>query len=138
MQKDISYLPILMHTLHKKMTEAHEGILKDFDLTKKHVPFLMVISRSEDGLTQQEITEKLCLDKGHISRTLRDLESIGYVEKIGDGGYKNVFKVTAKANEVRDIFKFENQKIVNRVLNVLTEDEMKAFESIIKKIMDAL
>ncbi|QWB95242.1 MarR family transcriptional regulator [Mycoplasmatota bacterium] len=138
MQRDISYLPILMHTLHKKITEAHDKVLTDFDLSKKHVPFLMLFTKYKDGMTQQEITEKLNLDKGHISRTLRDLEAKGYIEKLGDSSYKNVFVATHKSNQIKKVIKEENQKIINRVLDVLTEDEMKAFEMTIQKIMKAL
>jgi DNA-binding MarR family transcriptional regulator len=138
MERDISYLPILMHTLHKRMTEVHDEVLTNFDLSRKHVPFLMILTKHKEGLTQQEITEKLNLDKGHISRTLRDLESKGYIEKIGESSYKNVFKATDKSNKIRKVIKEENHKIVNRVLDVLTEEEILAFELTIQKIMEAL
>lgn len=136
MSRDISYLPVLFHTLHKKMMEEHENIITSYDLTRKHVPFLMVMARSEEGFTQQEISEKMSMDKAHTSRTLRELEEKGYVLKLGEGSYKHKYIITEKAKKIKEIIKSSNDEIVKRMLEVLTDDEINQFESIIKKITD--
>ena len=138
MHKDINNLALLMHNLFKSMADLHERQLESFDVTKKHIPFLMLLGKQKEGLTQPEITGKLNFDKGHISRTLRELKNKGYVEKIGDTSYKNKFVITEKSNEIIKLIKEENQKIVTRVSEVLSEDEIKAFESTIKKIIDVI
>ncbi len=137
-ERDISYLPVLFHTLNKLMMEQHEDILKEFELTRRHVPFLIMLSRYPEGLTQQELSEKLNLDKAHTSRTLRDLEAKGYVNKLGETAYKNKYVETGTAQKVKCLVEKKNHDIVNKILEVLTDDELDAFENLVKKITSSL
>ena len=138
MQRDISYLPTVMHAIHKKMMLAHETILEENKLGKRHIGFIIVIVENNDGLTQNEICQKLRLDKGHVSRTLRDLESKGFVQKKGDGTYKHVYIATKKALEVRKQFKKTNQTILSKMFDILSKEEFETLEKILKKLMTAL
>ena len=138
MDRDISYLPVLFHRLQKRIMDEHEGIMKSYDLTKRHIPFLMMLGRNKEGLTQQELSEMLKMDKAHTSRTLRDLEQRGYVEKLGDSTYKNKYIITKKAEDARDSIKANNQLMLKKVLSVLTDEELDVFENIVKKLTQAL
>ncbi len=138
MDRDISYLPVLFHRLQKKMMDEHEGIMTSYDLTKRHIPFLMILGRNKEGLTQQEISEMIKMDKAHTSRTLRDLEQRGYVKKLGDSTYKNKYIVTKKAEDARDAIKENNQLMLKKVLSVLTDEELDVFENIVKKLTKTL
>jgi len=138
MSRNISYLPILFHSFQKIMMEEHDSIIESYQLTKRHIPFLMVISRFPEGLTQQEMSEKMHMDKAHTSRTLRDLEEKGYVAKVGEGTYKLKYMPTEKSNEIKSLLKEKNDQIMSKVLSVLTDAEIEQFESIIKKLTDGI
>ncbi|MGD9909057.1 MAG: MarR family winged helix-turn-helix transcriptional regulator [Candidatus Izemoplasmatales bacterium] len=138
MERNISYLPILFHSFQKMMMEEHETIVESYDLTKKHIPFLMVIGRFPEGLTQQEISEKMRMDKAHTSRTLRELEEKGYVIKEGEGTYKHKYLPTEKSKQMKKLLKEKNDQIVSKVLSVLTDDEVVQFETIIRKLTDEI
>lgn len=137
-QRDISFIPVMFHQIQKKMMEKHEKIMDSFDLTKKHVPFFMILSKFPDGITQQELSEKMHMDKGHTSRTLRELEEKGYVEKLGESAYKNKYKISQKGHDIHQSIKKENQEIIKTVLEVLTEEELENFEKIMRKITEAI
>ncbi len=134
MERDISYLPVLFHSFNKQMMEEHEKILANSELTRRHIPFLIMLSRFPEGLTQQELSEKLNLDKAHTSRTLRDLEAKGYVEKLGETAYKNKFKETKKAHKVKCLVEKKNQEIIKKILGILSNEELDTFEMLVKKI----
>lgn len=138
MERNISYLPILFHSLHKMMMEEHDTVFESCDLTKRHIPFLMVMGRFPEGLTQQEISEKMNMDKAHTSRTLRDLEEKGYVIKEGEGTYKHKYLPTEKSIEIKKLLKEKNDQIVNKVLSVLSDDEINQFETILRKLTDEI
>ncbi|MGE4321345.1 MAG: MarR family winged helix-turn-helix transcriptional regulator [Acholeplasmataceae bacterium] len=137
-QRDITFIPVMFHQIQKKMMEKHEKIMETYDLTKKHVPFFMILSKFPDGVTQQELSEKMHMDKGHTSRTLRELEDKGYVEKLGESAYKNKYKISQKGLDVQFNVKKENQEIIKTVLEVLTEEELESFERIMRKITEAI
>lgn len=138
MRKDISYIPTLMHAIHKKMMIEHEDILEKNDLSKRHLGFIFVTCSHKEGLTQNQICEKLRLDKGHVSRTLKDLEKKGFVEKVGEGSYKQQYIASEKAFHVQKLLKKTNNDILNKMYDHLTEDEIVMLESILKKIVDTL
>ena len=138
MQKDISYLPLLFHSIQKKISESHETIMASSNLTRRHIPFIMVIKKYDNGITQQELSEYMHMDKAHTSRTLKDLEEKGYVEKVGNNTYKNKYLLSQQGEDIFKTIKDANQQILNRVLGILTEEELQTFEKIIRKLIQEL
>jgi len=138
MPRDISAFPTLFHTLQKKMMMEHDIVLESNDLSKKHFPFLMYLNRQQNGANQQEICDHLGIDKGHTSRTLRDLENKGIVIKKGEGTYKNKFYLTDKGFDITAQIKKKNQAILQRIMETLSPEELDAFEKIIRKIIESI
>lgn len=138
MRKDISYLPTLMHAIHKKMMIEHEDILEKNDLSKRHIGFIFITCGHKEGLTQNQICQKLRLDKGHVSRTLKDLEKKGFVEKIGEGSYKHQYVASDKAFNVQKQFKKTNNEILKKMFESLSEEEIEMLETLLKKIVETL
>lgn len=57
--------------------------LKRFDLTAAEQPFFMALHHYE-GITQEELTAIVCVDKAATARAVKSLEGKGYVERIQD------------------------------------------------------
>ena len=137
MNQDMSLLPMLFSALQKKMMEQHQKIMDKYQISRSHMPYLMMSKSSKDGMTQQELSEKSFLDKAHTSRSLKELLEIGFVEKENINKYKNKFKLTEKGLKVAKEFKTEGAKVHKKVFEVLTEEETQQLGKIISKIYDA-
>ena len=136
--KKLPFLPVFFHHLHKRMIEEHSKILDNYGLTKAHVPFIMYISDHKEGIYQSELARKLDFNRAHISRTLKDLEVCNIVRQEHENKYKNKYYITDKGQKIAIEMKEAGENIKKRIFAALTEDEMKEFQRIVKKMTDAL
>ncbi|PKK97347.1 MAG: hypothetical protein CVV58_01710 [Tenericutes bacterium HGW-Tenericutes-3] len=137
MNHDMSLLPMLFSALQKKMMEHHQKIMDKYGISKSHMPYIMMLKSSKEGMTQQELTEKSFLDKALTSRSLRELVEKEYVEKEDTSKYKNKFMLTEKGLEVAKAFKAEGAKVHKKVFEALSEEEIEQLGKIVTKIYDA-
>ncbi|HBG33258.1 MAG: hypothetical protein A2084_04165 [Tenericutes bacterium GWC2_39_45] len=138
MNKDISLLPMLFAALHKKMMEQHQKILAANNLSKTHLPYLMILNDNQDGLMQNEMSEMLFLDKAHTSRSLKELQENGYIVKGDVNTYKNKFRLTDKGIDIAKTFKNQNALIRQKVFETLNKEEIDQLSNIISKLYKAI
>ena len=81
MKEDMTLLPMLFQALHRKMMEQHQRIMEEHQLSKIHIPYIILLSKLPEGLTQKELTEKTMMDKAHTSRAIRELIEKEIIEK---------------------------------------------------------
>lgn len=138
MNKDISLLPMLFAALHKKMMEQHQKILAANNLSKTHLPYLMILNDNQDGLMQNEMSEMLFLDKAHTSRSLKELQENGYIVKGDVNTYKNKFRLTDKGIDIAKTFKNQNALMRQKVFETLSKEEIDQLSNIISKLYKAI
>jgi len=138
MNKDISLLPMLFAALHKKMMEQHQKILAANNLSKTHLPYLMILNDNQEGLMQNEMSEMLFLDKAHTSRSLKELQENGYIVKGDINTYKNKFRLTDKGIEIAKTFKNQNALMRQKVFETLNKEEINQLSNIISKLYKAI
>jgi len=138
MNKDISLLPMLFAALHKKMMEQHQKILASNNLSKTHLPYLMILNDNQDGLMQNEMSEMLFLDKAHTSRSLKELQENGYIVKGDINTYKNKFRLTDKGIDIAKTFKNQNALMRQKVFETLSKEEIDQLSNIISKLYKAI
>jgi DNA-binding MarR family transcriptional regulator len=138
MNKDISLLPMLFAALHKKMMEQHQKILAANNLSKTHLPYLMILNDNQDGLMQNEMSEMLFLDKAHTSRSLKELQENGYIVKGDINTYKNKFRLTDKGIDIAKTFKNQNALMRQKVFETLNKEEIDQLSNIISKLYKAI
>jgi len=138
MNKDISLLPMLFAALHKKMMEQHQKILASNNLSKTHLPYLMILNDNQDGLMQNEMSEMLFLDKAHTSRSLKELQENGYIVKGDINTYKNQFRLTDKGIDIAKTFKSQNALMRQKVFETLNKEEIDQLSNIISKLYKAI
>ncbi len=132
------FLPVFFHRIHKKMIEEHSKVLEKYGLTKAHVPFIISLDGKKEGYYQSELASKLDYNRAHISRTLKDLETSGFVKINHEHTYKNKYVISDKGKALAIEMKDAGKKIRKHIFSALTDEEMKEFERIIKKMIDVL
>ncbi len=109
----------LVSILHRQAQIYINHALKEFDITSAEYAFLLYLYR-KDGITQDELSSYLYIDKAATARAIRSLEKKGYVIKDKDDIDKrcNRILLTDKAKECKD----EIRKRIWRWSEFLTED----------------
>jgi DNA-binding MarR family transcriptional regulator len=138
MDNSISMLPMLLHTLRKKMMEEYNKLLESYGLTQAHVPYLMVLCHHKDGLPQKEMIDIIHLDKAHASRALKELVIKDIFIKEDKNAYKNKYFLSDKGLDLTKKMKLLNQSSHEEVFSILTDDERMQLENIVKKMTDHL
>jgi len=132
------FLPAFFHQMNKLMMEEHLKILSSYELTKVHVPILMVLSNHESGLYQSELARKLYYNRAHISRTLKELLERDFIYQENTNTYKNRYFISEKGITVADAIRASGKNIKERLFSVLTEEEPNEFGRLVKKMMETL
>ena len=113
---------------------------------------LLLTLAEQDGLTHSEIAEKLCISPAAVSKVIKRLESLGYLQRtpdpadervsrvnLLDGGWAvldGIHSVFQKINEmlVKDIPPQEQEvlrDLLGRMLDNLQEDSKMSLEKIV-------
>lgn len=138
MDNSISMLPTLLHTLRKKMMEEYNKLLDSYGLTQAHVPYLMVLCHHKEGLPQKEMIDIIHLDKAHASRALKELVIKEILIKEDKNTYKNKYFLSDKGLELTKKMKLLNHSSHEEIFSILTDEERKQLEIIVKKLSDHL
>lgn len=112
--------------------------VKDYNIGQGQWAFLTQLLFNYDGITQEELSELLNIDKANTARALKKLEEEGYVYREEDpkDGRKKIVYVTAKARDFEQKF-HEVFKGLNRILaKDFTEDERETARRILYKMLD--
>ena len=105
------------------------------EIAGAHHAFFYCITKNE-GMSQDEISHYLCLNKSTVARALSILEESGFVRRESDAKDKRILRVysTEKMREavprVREIAKEWNEMIAMDI----SEEEMKIFDSVISRM----
>lgn len=109
--------------------------ISTFGIGQGQLMFLTQLYK-QDGISQEELTEILRIDKGTTARAIKKLEEENLVTRIKDEQDRRAYKVylTDKAKSIEsnifEILREWDEKIVTN----LTEEEKETFTRILKKI----
>lgn len=109
--------------------------LKPYNIGSGQYVFLLVLNR-KDGMTQEQLSHELALDKGTTARALDKLEASGYVirkRSTEDGRAYNVF-LTEAGREIQPVL----QRTLNRwresVLVDISREDRQTLGKILQKM----
>jgi DNA-binding MarR family transcriptional regulator len=91
---------------------------------------------NHDGITQEELTEKVRLDKATTARAIKKLEDEGYVKRIKKENDKRAYKleITEKATQIKE----EVYSIMNeweaKIRSCLTDEESQELMNLLSKL----
>ncbi|KPU42439.1 multiple antibiotic resistance protein MarR [Oxobacter pfennigii] len=122
----------LLSILHRQSQVYINYALKEYDITSAEYSFLLRLY-VQDGITQDELSCYLCIDKAATARAIKSLECKGYVtrDKIDDDKRVNKVYLSDKAKQCKD----EVIKKVWQWSDILTEDMN---EETVEAVMTAL
>ncbi|WP_346705311.1 MarR family transcriptional regulator [uncultured Agathobaculum sp.] len=92
-----------------------------------------------DGLTQDEITKRLSLDKSVIAKTVTKLEEIGFLIRSTNAKDKRTYDIrpTEKAWEVYPFIKEQIEACFGQITQHMTGDERKEFQRLLLMAAEA-
>ena len=101
-----------------------QDYLKHLDIDRSFYPLLLI--ESGNGITQQELADKLLCDKVQVVRIVDYLSSNGYVERIQNPTDKRKYEltITEKARLALPEIKKTLDKVTNIAVKSLSEDQV--------------
>ncbi|MBU1140967.1 MAG: MarR family transcriptional regulator, partial [Firmicutes bacterium] len=116
----------------------HQKIMDQYQISKAHMPYIMMLNSNQEGMNQHELSEKSFLDKAHTSRALKELQEKEILVKEDINKYKNKFRLTPKGLEIANAFKVEGSKMNQKVFESLTKEELEQLRNIITKLYQSI
>lgn len=108
---------------------------KEYNIGAGQYQFLVYLY-IRDGLTHEELTEKIAVDKAATTRAIVKLEESGYIKKVQDTKDKRKYYIFltdyAKAN--RESIINVSRKWENEIVGELTKEELEQFYYLFRKI----
>ena len=97
--------------------------------------FLIVLYK-QDGINQEEISERLNIYKGTTARAIKKLEEAGFVKRCRDEKDKRAYKVylTDKAKDIEEEFFNILDEWDNELVKGITEEEILQTIEVLKSI----
>lgn len=111
--------------------------LKDIKLSPNEINILILLSNNSTITTSSQLNVLLGVSKGLISRSIDSLMKKGWIRCENDVSDRRVLHIylTSESSEVIKVLKSEIQKINHDVLADISEEEMKAMEMTMSKII---
>ncbi len=110
--------------------------MKEYGIGSGQYAFLLVLY-DEDGISQDEISNRLLIDKGTTARALDKLEKEGFVSRVTnpiDRRSNNIF-LTDKAKDLEKILCSTLSNWTKLLLKDLNEDEQKLLFETLEKMV---
>jgi DNA-binding MarR family transcriptional regulator len=136
MKDNAPIFSVFLHVMKKKIMDEHLKYFESLGLSKQHIPYMMVLSNHQEGLSQTEIVDIIKHDKAHASRALHELISLDYAYKDHETKYKNKHYLTDKGLQIAMKIKHKNDEILDEIFSVITEEEKKELEKILRKVIE--
>lgn len=108
-------------------------IVKKYDLTIAEQPFFMAI-RANNGLTQEELTSLVGVDKAMTTRVVRSLEDKGFVRRVQDEGDRRQNRIykTDKIDKIESHVLSDLLQFNKEFTDGISEIELKQFLETLK------
>jgi len=125
--------------LYRTMMKALETETAPLGIGSGRISYLFMLYINE-GLTQQEMANRLQADKGAVARTLAQLEDQGYVSRRRDPADKRVTRVflTDKSKALQGDLEKAVERVITRLKENIAVDEHDMIKIQLKKMLDSL
>lgn len=129
------YISIKIHKTDLKLTSYIKSELERYNLAPEQNLVMMLLWES-DGLTQNQVAEKLNKDKTNIARMSSSLEKKGFIERINCTNDRRSIKLylTTIGKELKDKVIPITEGFNDIVSSDMTENELLEFERLLSKV----
>lgn len=114
-------------------------ILKDSNITSGMIPFIMELSRC-DGITQDELSYKLMVDKTTTARMMKRLENLDFVKRQRDENDKRSIRLylSSKCKAMIPNLTETLSNITGKLKKDISENDIENFFILLSKIQTNL
>ena len=121
--------------IHRKSNSFITKEVSNFGIGSGQIMFLMQLYK-KDGISQEELSENLSIDKGTTCRAIKKLEEEEFLIKVKDEEDKRAYKLylTQKSKDIKE--KIENvlHKCEENISDGLSKEEVETLLNLLKKI----
>ena len=123
----------------KQFFGALTHLLKDLDIDR-HFGILIAIEKMEDGATQQEIADKMRMDKVYMVKVINYLIDKGYVIRVKNKAdlRENIVQLTAKGKKSMPTIHNAVNQLTRRMSKGIEKKEMEKFYELLNKVYENL
>lgn len=124
-----------INTISRCAVAYRNDVLKDKTLTPLYHSYVIIVSKNP-GISQEELANKLCINKSNVTRGLSNLEEQGYVERKVDTKDKRVLKVypTDKMLDALPKVKAALRDWNKYLTDDIDKEEIEIFQSVLERI----
>lgn len=117
-----------------------DSVFEEFHIGRGQMHYFMYIVNHGNGLSQDEITHALEIDKATTARALKKLEDNGYIERKSDEKDKRIKRVflTKKGESIQDELKKTAEMWEKNVTKGIPEEKMDVFLEVLDKMKENL
>ena len=125
--------------LYRTMMKALETETAPLGIGSGRISYLFMLYINE-GLTQQEMANRLQADKGAVARTLAQLEDQGYVSRRRDPADKRITRVylTDKSKALQGDLEKAVERVITRLKENIAVNEQDNINTQLKQMLEAL
>lgn len=111
--------------------------LKSNSVSKCHAPILMTIYLHE-GLTQNELANKLKFNKGAVAKLVKSIEKEGYITRCSDKNDRRLQKLylADKGHQVIPQIKTLEHQLSEKLVQGFSEEEKETLHSMLDRIIE--
>ena len=126
----------LINLSSRAINKVRQQELDRYGTTLSQSAILRVALDLGEEATPTEISRRLFLELNSISEQLRRMETEGLIEKVKDLKRKNLIRILV-TKEGHELYRqTTNQKAIEYVMSILTEEEKTALRTILSKLQD--
>ena len=109
--------------------------MEPYNIGRGQLIILLYLNRN-DGLSQQDLTEYIKIDKGCIAKSIKAMEDEGYITRSTDPDDRRAVKVflTQKARDMMPVIKDVIKSWESALVSGLKDDEKQLAEQILYKM----
>ena len=126
---------LAMVRIVRSFTDAHTRIAQEHGLNLPRLEVLLCL-RSGEGISQQELSQRLLVTKGNVSMTLQAMENEGLVERRMDAADQRahcLYLTNAGRQRLARMMP-ALEALMGRVLEVLSQEERRTLRRLLGRI----
>ncbi|WP_303335592.1 MarR family winged helix-turn-helix transcriptional regulator [Methanobrevibacter sp.] len=127
----------LLSIVNRYFSSFVDKKLAEYDITRSQAHFLLSLSQ-KDHISQEELCKQFNMTEGTVARTMKILENKELItrETNPEDKRKKVLILTSKGSQkVEEIIKYD-EKMQNKINEVLQEEEIHNFKITLLKLID--
>jgi DNA-binding MarR family transcriptional regulator len=115
----------------RKIITLMDEPMQDLDVSRSQFDLLVQVA-FEEGINQQTCAERMNVTKGNIAQHIDRLEANGLIQRRKQGRTNLLYLTEEGKSLITDIMPLHDRR-VKEILSVLSQEELRRFQSILRK-----